>query len=144
MLDDEVVVATTRLETMLGDVAVAVHPDDPRYTHLHGRHLRHPLCQSRLLPVVADASVDMNLGTGVSAFTQPMYDDSLVRALDLRLEIAGSNASLCAVECDVRQVIRTHMPVTKQYNCCQRKLGSKQAHRATLCVHVLQLHLVSG
>ena len=65
MLDDEVVVATTRIETMLGDVAVAVHPDDPRYRHLHGRALRHPLCPPRLLPIVTDTVVDMNVGTGV-------------------------------------------------------------------------------
>jgi valyl-tRNA synthetase len=38
--DEEIVVATTRLETMLGDVAVAVHPEDPRYTHLHGKKVR--------------------------------------------------------------------------------------------------------
>jgi len=65
VLDDEVVVATTRLETMLGDVAVAVHPRDPRYLHLHGRTLRHPFCPSRLLPVVVDTSVDMDVGTGL-------------------------------------------------------------------------------
>jgi len=65
--DDEVVVATTRLETMLGDVAVAVHPNDSRYTHLHGRTLRHPFCPSRHLSVVVDSSVDMNLGTGLFA-----------------------------------------------------------------------------
>jgi len=64
MLDDEIAVATTRIETMLGDIAVAVHPDDPRYWHLHGRSLRHPLCP-RLLPVVTDTSVDMCVGTGV-------------------------------------------------------------------------------
>jgi hypothetical protein len=40
--DEELVVATTRLETMLGDTGVAVHPDDPRYTHLHGKFLLHP------------------------------------------------------------------------------------------------------
>jgi len=67
MLDGEVVVATTRLETMLGDVAVAVHPEDPRYTHLHGRSLQHPLCTSRLLPIVVDTSVDMTVGTGLSS-----------------------------------------------------------------------------
>ena len=42
-LDEEVVVSTTRLETMLGDTAVAVHPEDGRFTHLHGRSLLHPL-----------------------------------------------------------------------------------------------------
>ena len=48
---DEVVVATTRIETMLGDVAVAVHPDDERYTHLHGKHALHPVT-GRRLPIV--------------------------------------------------------------------------------------------
>jgi len=72
LLDDEVVVATTRLETMLGDVAVAVHPNDPRYMHLHGHALRHPLCPSRLLPIVVDTSVDVKVGTGVSALSEHM------------------------------------------------------------------------
>lgn len=48
---EEIVVATTRLETMLGDSAVAVHPDDPRYTHLHGKMLKHPFV-NRLIPVI--------------------------------------------------------------------------------------------
>jgi len=74
VLDAEVVVATTRLETMLGDVAVAVHPDDPRYTHLHGQALRHPLCTSRLLPIVTDTSVDMSIGTGALSFPGHLYD----------------------------------------------------------------------
>ena len=73
MLDAEVVVATTRLETMLGDVAVAVHPDDPRYTHLHGRALQHPLCTSRLLPIVMDTSVNMTIGTGMLSFPMILY-----------------------------------------------------------------------
>ena len=55
--------ATTRLETMLGDVAVAIHPDDGRYGHLVGRHLRHP-ADRRLIPVIADDSVDKDFGTG--------------------------------------------------------------------------------
>ena len=70
MLDDEVVVATTRLETMLGDVAVAVNPRDSRYLHFHGRTLRHPFCPSRHLPIVVDTSIDMNVGTGLSALAQ--------------------------------------------------------------------------
>jgi len=74
MLDAEVVVATTRLESMLGDVAVAVHPDDPRYTHLHGRFLQHPLCASRLLPIVTDTSIDVTIGTGASSISRHLYD----------------------------------------------------------------------
>ncbi|XP_039752970.1 valine--tRNA ligase isoform X2 [Pararge aegeria] len=61
--DEELVVATTRVETMLADVAVAVHPKDTRYTHLVGRNLVHPILK-RKLPVIADEYVDMNFGTG--------------------------------------------------------------------------------
>ena len=49
--DEEIVVATTRLETMLGDVAVAVHPEDTRYKHLHGKFVVHPVT-GRKLPIV--------------------------------------------------------------------------------------------
>ena len=45
--------ATTRLETMLGDTAVAVHPEDPRYQHLLGRRVQHPFA-SRTIPIIAD------------------------------------------------------------------------------------------
>jgi valyl-tRNA synthetase len=61
--DEEVVVATTRLETMLGDTAVAVHPDDPRYTHFHGKMLLHPFCE-RHIPIICDEFVDREFGTG--------------------------------------------------------------------------------
>lgn len=61
--DEEVIVATTRIETMLGDTAVAVHPADPRYQHLKGKTVLHPFCE-RKLPVVFDEFVDMNFGTG--------------------------------------------------------------------------------
>ncbi|XP_026724940.1 valine--tRNA ligase [Trichoplusia ni] len=61
--DDEIIVATTRIETMLADVAVAVHPKDERYKHLVGKHLVHPIIK-RTLPVIADEYVDMNFGTG--------------------------------------------------------------------------------
>ena len=60
--EEEVVVATTRLETMLGDTAVAVHPEDPRYKHLHGKMLQHPFAD-RTIPIVTDAElVDMEFG----------------------------------------------------------------------------------
>ena len=57
--------ATTRVETMLGDTAIAVHPDDKRYKHLHGKHVIHPFCKRRM-PIVTDDFVDMNFGTGES------------------------------------------------------------------------------
>lgn len=61
---DEIVVATTRVETMLGDTAIAIHPDDKRYKHLHGKFALHPF-NGRKLPIVCDAIlVDMNFGTG--------------------------------------------------------------------------------
>ena len=66
------VVATTRPETMLGDVAVMVHPDDERYAHLIGKSVRLPLCD-RDIPVIADAYVDREFGTGVVKVT-PAHD----------------------------------------------------------------------
>jgi valyl-tRNA synthetase len=69
---DSIVVATTRAETMLGDTAVAVHPDDPRYTHLVGRTVELPLT-GRHIPVVADEHVDPEFGTGAVKVT-PAHD----------------------------------------------------------------------
>jgi valyl-tRNA synthetase len=66
------VVATTRPETMLGDVAVMVHPEDERYTHLIGQNVTLPLC-NREIPVIADAYVDRAFGTGVVKVT-PAHD----------------------------------------------------------------------
>jgi len=70
--DSAVVVATTRAETMLGDTAVAVHPDDPRYTHLVGRTVELPLTSYRI-PVVADPHVNPEFGTGAVKVT-PAHD----------------------------------------------------------------------
>lgn len=66
--DTEVVVGTTRPETLPGDVAVAVHPHDSRYTHLHGRQLRHPLT-GQLLPLIIDSTVQPQVGTGAVKVT---------------------------------------------------------------------------
>jgi valyl-tRNA synthetase len=66
------VVATTRPETMLGDTAVMVHPDDERYAHLIGKQVTLPLCD-RTIPVIADAYVDREFGTGVVKVT-PAHD----------------------------------------------------------------------
>ncbi|TNN08963.1 Valine--tRNA ligase [Schistosoma japonicum] len=71
--ETEIIVATTRLETMLGDTAVAVHPDDGRYKHLIGRLIKHPLIPDRLLPIVGDTFVDPNFGTGAVKLT-PAHD----------------------------------------------------------------------
>jgi valyl-tRNA synthetase len=70
--DDAIVVATTRVETMLGDTAVAVHPDDERYAHLVGREIELPIV-GRRIPVVADSHVDPSFGTGAVKVT-PAHD----------------------------------------------------------------------
>ncbi|HVS70213.1 MAG TPA: class I tRNA ligase family protein [Phycisphaerae bacterium] len=71
--DEYLIVATTRPETMLGDTAVAVHPDDERYTHLHGKHVIVPLV-GRRIPIITDGLlVDPSFGTGVVKVT-PAHD----------------------------------------------------------------------
>ncbi|KAG7821184.1 hypothetical protein KL928_001268 [Ogataea angusta] len=71
--DEKLVVATTRPETIFGDTAVAVHPKDPRYTHLHGKFVQHPFLD-RKLPIITDAeAVDMEFGTGAVKIT-PGHD----------------------------------------------------------------------
>ncbi|MBI5163347.1 MAG: valine--tRNA ligase [Magnetospirillum sp.] len=67
-----ITVATTRPETMLGDTAVAVHPDDERYTHLVGKSVRLPIV-GRLIPIVADTYSDPTKGTGAVKIT-PAHD----------------------------------------------------------------------
>ena len=69
-----VTVATTRPETMLGDVAVMVHPEDERYLHLIGQQVTLPLC-GRTIPVIADDYVDPAFGTGVVKVT-PAHDSN--------------------------------------------------------------------
>lgn len=69
---ESLIVATTRPETMLGDMAVAVHPEDTRYRHMIGRHVRLPLCE-RSIPVIADEYVDPAFGTGCVKIT-PAHD----------------------------------------------------------------------
>ena len=74
-LDDaqpHIVVATTRLETMLGDTAIAVHPDDERYRDLIGTELEHPFLD-RTIPVIADDYVDPEFGSGAVKIT-PAHD----------------------------------------------------------------------
>lgn len=70
--DEFLVLATTRPETMLGDTAVAVHPDDERYKHLHGKKVLLPLLNKEI-PIVTDTYVDMEFGTGVVKIT-PAHD----------------------------------------------------------------------
>ncbi|KAL1565985.1 Valine--tRNA ligase, mitochondrial 1 [Salvia divinorum] len=69
----EIVVATTRVETMLGDTAIAIHPDDPRYTHLHGKFAVHPFNGRKLKLICDSVLVDMKFGTGAVKIT-PAHD----------------------------------------------------------------------
>ena len=70
--EDVLIVATTRPETMLGDTAVAVNPDDDRYAHLIGQFIKLPLCD-REIPIIADDYVDAEFGTGCVKIT-PAHD----------------------------------------------------------------------
>jgi valyl-tRNA synthetase len=70
--NESIVVATTRPETMLGDTAIAVHPEDPRYQHLIGKYAQLPLC-NRAIPIIADDYVDPAFGTGCVKIT-PAHD----------------------------------------------------------------------
>jgi len=67
--DETVEVATTRLETMLGDTAIAVHPSDERYKHLVGGYATHPFIKGRRLQIVADDYVDKEFGSGAVKIT---------------------------------------------------------------------------
>ncbi|CAN2211064.1 ValS Valyl-tRNA synthetase [Candidatus Nanopelagicaceae bacterium] len=66
--EQSIVIATTRVETMLGDGAVAVHPDDPRYKHLIGTEVLLPLV-NRMIPIIADELVEQDFGTGAVKVT---------------------------------------------------------------------------
>ena len=72
LVDKYLTIATTRLETLLGDVAVCVHPDDPRYADIHNMCVYHPLLKT-VLPIVKDTYVDLEFGTGVVKIT-PAHD----------------------------------------------------------------------
>ncbi|EHL01997.1 putative Valyl-tRNA synthetase, mitochondrial [Glarea lozoyensis 74030] len=71
--DEHIEVATTRIETMLGDTGVAVHPEDDRYKHLVGKNAVHPFIEGRLMPIVADTYVEKDFGTGAVKIT-PAHD----------------------------------------------------------------------
>nr|WP_307819893.1 valine--tRNA ligase [Microbispora amethystogenes] len=99
--DEEIVVATTRAETMLGDTAVAVHPADERYAHLIGKHVEVPLT-GRRIPIVADEHVDPAFGTGAVKVT-PAHDPN-------DFEIGRRHSLESLVVMDERGVITAHGP----------------------------------
>ncbi|MGN9809117.1 valine--tRNA ligase [Micromonospora sp. BQ11] len=98
---DDVVVATTRAETMLGDTAVAVHPDDERYKHLIGTEVEVPLT-GRRIPIVGDEHVDPTFGTGMVKVT-PAHDPN-----DFEIGQRHDLPSLTVM--DERGVITAHGP----------------------------------
>jgi valyl-tRNA synthetase len=98
---DSIVVATTRAETMLGDTAVAVHPDDERYRHLVGREVELPLT-GRRIPVIADEHVDPAFGTGAVKVT-PAHDPN-------DFEIGGRHGLPSLTVLDERGVVTAHGP----------------------------------
>ncbi|WP_117214960.1 valine--tRNA ligase [Allorhizocola rhizosphaerae] len=98
---DDIVVATTRAETMLGDTAVAVHPDDERYKHLVGTEVELPLT-GRRIPVVADEHVDPAFGTGCVKVT-PAHDPN-------DFEIGQRHGLPSITMMDERAVITVHGP----------------------------------
>ncbi|TCB96625.1 valine--tRNA ligase [Micromonospora zingiberis] len=98
---DDVVVATTRAETMLGDTAVAVHPDDERYRHLIGTEVELPLT-GRRIPIVGDAHVDPAFGTGMVKVT-PAHDPN-------DFEIGQRHDLPALTIMDERGVITAHGP----------------------------------
>lgn len=96
---DEIIVATTRPETMFGDVAVAVHPDDERYKHLIGTRVMLPLTD-REIPVIADEYVDPAFGTGAVKIT-PAHDPNdfeVGKRHDLpRIQVIGFDGTMTNV-----------------------------------------------
>ncbi|XP_014227475.1 valine--tRNA ligase isoform X2 [Trichogramma pretiosum] len=70
--DEKISVATTRIETMLGDTAIAVNPNDKKYSALVGKYAKHPFC-ARRIPIISDDYVDMEYGTGAVKIT-PAHD----------------------------------------------------------------------
>jgi valyl-tRNA synthetase len=99
--DSAIVVATTRAETMLGDTAVAVHPDDERYRHLVGTSVPLPLTD-RTIPIVADEHVDPEFGTGAVKVT-PAHDPN-----DFEIGRRHSLPSITIM--DERGVVTAHGP----------------------------------
>jgi len=108
-------VATTRPETMLGDVAVMVHPEDERYKHLIGKKVKLPLCD-RDIPIIADDYVDKDFGTGVVKVT-PAHDFN-----DYAVGQRHKLEPICILTLDAK--INEHAP--KQYQGMDRFDARKQ------------------
>ncbi|MEO8332343.1 MAG: valine--tRNA ligase [Gallionella sp.] len=108
-------VATTRPETMLGDVAVMVHPEDERYKHLIGKQVKLPLCE-RNIPIIADDYVDKDFGTGVVKVT-PAHDFN-----DYAVGQRHNLPQICILTLDAK--INEHAPI--KYQGMDRFVARKQ------------------
>ncbi|KAH0535297.1 valine--tRNA ligase, mitochondrial-like [Cotesia glomerata] len=84
--EDEIAVSTTRVESMFGDVAIAVHPEDPRYSGYIGQQVWHPLRET-FIPIIADSSVRQDFGTGAVKITPGHHHQDLEIARRNALEI---------------------------------------------------------
>ena len=128
--NEGLVVATTRPETLLGDVAVAVHPDDERYKHFIGKELLLPLANRRI-PVIADEYVESEFGTGCVKITPAhdfndyqvgkRHDTLLVNVLSLEAKILA-NAEVV----DYRGTPQTSFRLPEQYADLDRFVARKQ------------------
>jgi valyl-tRNA synthetase len=72
--DEKVTIATTRPETILGDTAICINPNDERYAHLRGKRAIVPIC-GRVIPIIEDEYVDVEFGTGCLKVT-PAHDEN--------------------------------------------------------------------
>ena len=142
--NDYIVVATTRPETMLGDMAVAVNPEDPRYRHLIGDFINLPLT-SRKIPIIADAHVDPEFGSGCVKIT-PAHDfndyevgkrHGLRRSSNLDIIETGNEQNFDAINIfDKRAYLNDQVP--EAYRGLERYDG-----RAKVLADLEKLNLVS-
>jgi valyl-tRNA synthetase len=100
--DNAIIVATTRAETMLGDTAVAVNPDDERYSHMIGKTVKVPLID-REIPIVADEHVDPAFGTGAVKVT-PAHDVN-----DFEIGVRHNLPNVVILDADAK-VVNTNSP----------------------------------
>ncbi len=115
-------VATTRPETLLGDTAVAVHPEDERYAHLIGKHVRLPIAE-RSIPVIADDYVDREFGTGVVKIT-PAHDFNDWQVGQRHKLVA---ISVLTLDAKMNDVCPTEYQGLDRYDARQKLLDALQA-----------------
>ncbi len=143
--DEKLVIATTRPETILGDTALCVHPDDERYSHLHGKRAIVPVA-NRSIPIIQDEYVDMEFGTGCLKIT-PAHDENdkaigekhKLEIIDIFNEDASLNKNGLHYEGKDRFVVRNeiskelddlgYLVKTEQYT---NKVGTSERTKAVI------------